>query len=468
MENNGYRSYWSVLPGEIVHDKSLPIPAKYLYVILSSMAHKNGFCWPSNESIASEIGLSKRRAVELLAMLRDAGYIRILFKPHGNSERRYIYCGMFPDRTDLEPDEDAAGDGGEWCEESQGGGADNRTPPCENSHPPHAKNTFAIRGRTLKEEKQKEEQQRESWFQNIQLQLKNPDFRNWISEVLQNRKESYLFLLQQYKENKKELEDLLQKTDRAAETLAASEKRELLAVFAAKVTGNPHYFDEGETAEKCLSSYLKWKLKKERSNGLSNAEYKNRIYFEAGILKDELSNDVLTYGLHAWKENGEPHSGIEGFFRCKEPLKLTLKTLGGLGKITGEQKIYMVENPAVFSRLVEKYPDRTILCGNGQPKFSVFVLLDKLTENSTIYYAGDFDPEGLQIAQNLKKRYPEHFIFWKYKAEYYQKYKSEVQLDEKRIRKLDKIDLPELQEIKEAMQREKYAAYQEAMVEEYE
>lgn len=319
-----------------------------------------------------------------------------------------------------------------------------------------------------KEEKQKEEQQREAWFQNIQLRLKNPDFQSWIFEVLQNKKESYLFLLQQYKENKKELEEFLQKTDQAAERLAASEKRELLAVFAAQVTGNPHYFDEGEPAEKCLSSYLKWKLKKERRTGLSNAEYKNRIYFEAGILKDELSNDVLTYGLHAWKENGEIHSGIEGFFKCKEPLKLTLKTLGGLGKITGEAEIYMVENPAVFSRLVEKYPDRTILCGNGQPKFSVFVLLDKLVPSSTIYYAGDFDPEGLQIAQNLKKRYTEHFILWKYEAEYYQKYKSEVQLDDRRIRKLDKIDLPELQEIKEAMRREKYAAYQEAMIEEYE
>lgn len=93
-------------------------------------------------------------------------------------------------------------------------------------------------GRALlvkKEEKQKEEQKRESWFQNIQLQLKNPDFRNWISEVLQNRKESYLFLLQQYKENKKELEDFLQKTDQGQQKqLAASEKRELLAVFAAE------------------------------------------------------------------------------------------------------------------------------------------------------------------------------------------------------------------------------------------
>ena len=43
--------------------------------------------------------------------------------------------------------------------------------------------------------KTKEEQQRESWFQNIQLQLKNPDFRNWISEVLakQKRKLSFSF-----------------------------------------------------------------------------------------------------------------------------------------------------------------------------------------------------------------------------------------------------------------------------------
>ena len=186
MENNGYRSYWSVLPGEIVHDKSLPIPAKYLYVILSSMAHKNGFCWPSNESIASEIGLSKRRAVELLAMLRDAGYIRILFKPHGNSERRYIYCGMFPDRTDLEPDEDAAGDGGEWCEESQGGGADNRTPPCENSHPPHAKNTFAIRGRTLKEEKQKEQDPPKAPQGEQGVRKKKNDLTEEAKELLRN------------------------------------------------------------------------------------------------------------------------------------------------------------------------------------------------------------------------------------------------------------------------------------------
>lgn len=86
------------------------------------------------------------------------------------------------------------------------------------------------------------------------------------------------------------------------------------------------------------------------------------------------------------------------------------------------------------------------------------MLLDKLTENSTIYYAGDFDPEGLQIAQNLKKRYPEHFIFWKYKAEYYQ---IQIQrLSWTKTIKLNK-DRPTISKIKRC--KEKYAAYQ-AMV----
>lgn len=150
MSEKNQRGYWSVLPGEIVHDKSLSIAAKYLYIILSSMAYEKGFCWPSNESIASEMGLSKRRVVELLAMLRDARYIKILFKPYGKGERRYIYCGMFPERTDIEPDDD-----GEGCEDSPGGDAEDCAPLCENSHDPHAKNTFAISSRKINKKNKK-------------------------------------------------------------------------------------------------------------------------------------------------------------------------------------------------------------------------------------------------------------------------------------------------------------------------
>lgn len=133
--DQSYRSYWGVLPGEIVHANNLTIAAKYLYVILSSMAHKNGFCWPENEILASEMQLSKRRVVELLGMLRDSGFIKIVFKQEGKEERRYIYCGMFPDRVDTAP---------EGCEIPQGGGAEDSTPPCEKPHPPMREIRFPI------------------------------------------------------------------------------------------------------------------------------------------------------------------------------------------------------------------------------------------------------------------------------------------------------------------------------------
>lgn len=155
-----------MLPGEIVQDQTLTIAAKYLYIILSSMAHKNGFCWPSNEELASELGLSKRRTVELIGMLRDAGYIRITFQTFGKRERRYIYCGMFPDK-EHDPVCDAEDDGCEEvhredavdrlppCEESHRGDAVDCLPPCEESHGPHAKNTLSISSRKTNKKNKK-------------------------------------------------------------------------------------------------------------------------------------------------------------------------------------------------------------------------------------------------------------------------------------------------------------------------
>jgi len=153
-----YRSYWGVLPGEIVHAENLTIAAKYLYVLLSSMAHEKGFCWPENETLANDMQLSKRRVVELLGMLRDSGFIRIIFKQEGKKERRYIYCGMFPDRVESVPEDDVQEEKEATvspCEISQGEGAKDNTPPCEDSHPPMREIRFANKDEK-KKEKQKE------------------------------------------------------------------------------------------------------------------------------------------------------------------------------------------------------------------------------------------------------------------------------------------------------------------------
>ena len=88
-----YRGYWGVIPGEVMHDKELPHAGKLLYLVLSSMAGKHGYCWPANETLAAELDLSKRRVRELLAMLQERGFAdrrkagwRCLYQEH--------LCGM--------------------------------------------------------------------------------------------------------------------------------------------------------------------------------------------------------------------------------------------------------------------------------------------------------------------------------------------------------------------------------------
>ena len=95
------------------------------------------------------------------------------------------------------------------------------------------------------------------------------------------------------------------------------------------------------------------------------------------------------------------------------------------------------------------------------------LLLDLLKEDHSFWYAGDFDPEGLLIAQNLKERYKTALHFWKYEVKWYEKYVSSVALSESRIKKLDRVYMEELQELKVCIQRTKRAAYQEAMLEIY-
>ena len=278
-----------------------------------------------------------------------------------------------------------------------------------------------------------------------------------------------MLITQLYKESPEELRSILTYVTTGIAKLKVfqdKKQKELLAVFSANVTGNPHYFDEGKTGEKLLFNYLGERNFDLKQEGLSRAEYKNRIYYEAGILKDEVSNDALAYGIHGWKPDGGLHEGIEGFLENREPVKLTLQTIGRLEKVCGQSsQVYVVENPAVFSVLIREYPQRTVICGNGQLRLAVLILMDKFSCDTVFWYAGDFDPEGLLIAQKLKVRYGERLKLWKYEADLYETYLSEVELSDRRMKKLEQVSVQDLQEIREAMYKKGRSAYQESMME---
>lgn len=322
--------------------------------------------------------------------------------------------------------------------------------------------------RTRQGEKEETLKKREAYFASILQEGSDTPAGRWLADVLKEQGTGYALIMQQYRENPVRLADVLKKVTKASAFLPDPRSPELLAVFAAKMTGNPHYFDQGSVGEKILSAFLSARFPQEEKAGLTGAERKNRLFYQAGILRDNLSNEILCYGIRAWRQDGVLHKGVEGFFQEREPVHLTLRTLGGLGRAGAAVKeIFVVENPAVFSAVVSRNPSCAAVCVNGQPRLSALVLLDLLREEHGFLYAGDFDPEGLLIAQRLKERYGQSLQLWHYETEWYYRYLSEVELEDRRLQKLEKIWLPQLQGLKACMKKEKKAAYQEAMLELY-
>ncbi|MEF2653152.1 MAG: TIGR02679 domain-containing protein [Blautia sp.] len=319
-----------------------------------------------------------------------------------------------------------------------------------------------------KEEREKEAEKRRIFFENLLEMYEHTYMGEWLENTLKEKRKGYDLIFQQYRENPVNLQELVKNISHAAEEIFRNscKNKMLLPVFAAKTTGNPHYFDAGTTAEKILLYILEFYFPQEKICEMLEVEQKNQIFYKAGILKDDLSNDVLAFGIRGWKDDGTLHEGIDGFFRAGEPVRLTLRTLGKIKNMEAvEKNIYLLENPAAFSVFTEKNSDCAAVCVNGQPRLSVLLLLDMLKESHRFFYNGDFDPEGLLIAQSLKERYREKLILWNYSRELYEKYLSDVILNENRLKKLGKVSLPELQEIKACMMEMKKAVYQEKMLE---
>lgn len=320
-----------------------------------------------------------------------------------------------------------------------------------------------------RERKESEEKDRQIFFDHLKQRSITSEEIDWITECVEQKNGVYRYLVSLFHENMDACQGMMEKVFYAGAQLPVFHGRlEVLAVFAAKTAGNPHFFDEGTPGNQMLCAYLKYYFHGKILLQGSKTEQKSALLYEAGILKDELWNFVPVYGLHGRKQDGTGHRGLEGFFKEREPVQMTLQMLGNLKELWTENPvIYMVENPAVFSYLCKTYPSETFLCGNGQLRLAVWVLMEKFTGVQTLMYAGDFDPEGLLIAQKLRQRYPGRVQYWNYSGELYRKYLSDKAISETSRKKLNRVTDPGLQEVKRAMMETGRAAYQEAMLEEY-
>ena len=313
-------------------------------------------------------------------------------------------------------------------------------------------------------------QYRDSWekkkdllFESLQREFPHANSQDVISKIM-NHAHGTQGIHAFYKKEPYLLGRQLRWVLKALEYLPA-EKPIRISFFASRITGNPHAFDIGpddERAGNLLITVLQ--LLSNAQSSVKSAEEKNELFEVFGLVPDDILNQVSLTGLEFYDKNNQQITIRTTITNM--PLKEVIRVSSV--KSTAK-KAYVVENSGVFSMLCECVNKETVLlCTHGQVKLAGLIILDKLVSfGFEVYYAGDFDPEGLQIAQKLNQRYGESLRLWRYSISDYEKTDPKNILGSGRLSKLNSVTIKGLADVAQAIRSTTRAGYQEELVQEY-
>ena len=314
-----------------------------------------------------------------------------------------------------------------------------------------------------KDEKKIIEEEKIRFFENIREKLKiesiySEEIKKLLDTIILEK--SYLF---KYGEDNSEIEKMIFLSLKAVHYLSNLDERVKIAILGAEIAKSPHYFDRGSAAGNFLIYLLYLLFDIEETKGAENIL---EVYYRANIEVDSVSNYVACFGIRLYIKSGE-HGAYREFIKNSEEYLVTLSNLSKIVKADSDNKrVFIVENQMVFSYLCEYFKDKNIsfLCTSGQLKTAALILIDMLCEaGCKIYYSGDFDPEGIEIAEKLIQR-DKNIVPWCFLKEDYRRTISENIISNERLKKLDKIENICFKELIEEIKKERKAGYQELLL----
>jgi uncharacterized protein (TIGR02679 family) len=325
---------------------------------------------------------------------------------------------------------------------------------------------FEIELTTAKEEAERLATERSDFFASLAREHSASIAGRWLRAIYERKAVGHVKVWHAYGESPGVLGEQIQTVARALDVL---DRRQVphwrLPVFASLMTTDPHAFDLETNMGTMLVDALCTVL---GVDGYSSREEVGEILYGAGLLVDELSNFVTCAGLEGY-QGQEIHPVWAGAIACREPLQAPLLNLSQLARVKSPwNTVFVVENPAVFAAILDAFPGAPLpplICTAGQVKVAGLVLLNLLArEQTTIYYSGDLDPEGILIAQRLATRYPGLLNYWRFTPPDYERALSRKKLTPTRLAKLQGATDAQLKPLVEAVTRTKQAAYQELLL----
>lgn len=290
-----------------------------------------------------------------------------------------------------------------------------------------------------------------------------------INEYLDNYKDTLVSDLFNNEESLKKIKYLITHDDELLNSIFKSlinfpvynDRYENLAIFSSFITGNPHYFDLDSKNSNTLIQFICYVFDVKYENKRS---FKKEILSKIGVLTDEVSNFVITYNLYG-------NELLDVFKNNLTSFNISLANIRKMDKIrVVNNKLLIVENPSFLGRVIDINLDYSVIATSGNSNSVIYRIIDKIEDenrknidknkNVEIYFNGDFDPEGLLIAQNFKDKYP-NIKFIGYNEDWFYNGISDNDINESRLKKLDKVTDKDLCVIKDLIINNNKVSYQE-------
>ncbi|WP_158702764.1 TIGR02679 family protein [Paenibacillus faecalis] len=248
------------------------------------------------------------------------------------------------------------------------------------------------------------------------------------------------------------------------------ERMERYPLFSQRITGNPHALDITELRGK-LWVHLLHVMVGGQGAPPSNTEALNELLLQYNLLRDDIQNFVTQANLLAYEGDRE-HPVWRAAADEKSVMNVPMRELMKVNRVTAAKPacaglmsgVYIVENSGVFSALLDAVPDAPLICTHGQFKLAGLHLMDLLAKaDHTLFYSGDFDPEGLAMAVRFKERYGDQARLWRMTTADYKASTPVVELGERESRLHSILD-SELGEVAHALKETGRAGYQEGIL----
>lgn len=302
--------------------------------------------------------------------------------------------------------------------------------------------------------------------QEIINKYKNTTAHFWLCNLQQYDKANYTKLINEYNNNPNNVIYLL---DAIIQLPIIGDNGISLAEFSTLVTKDPHYFDKGFTFEFFIKALAFF----ESSDKPLNLIEKNALLAKVGILKDPNNTYISFYNLQALDYYDQIATGINWFAQKNQAINLNVSNIGYLSNFINIKHVIIIENISVFEAIKHylikmNIQDICLVCTGGQLNVAAYLFFDIFKDSSVcFYYCGDFDPEGLLIAQRVFEKLNNKVTFLAYDDIDYELANSNKNISEKRLKSLDTIYLQQLQSIKAKLIKYKKAGYQESIIQKY-